>query len=203
MIRAGCRALIPDMDKDARADQTGELLDEDSRRVVAAALAGAALGSWPAFTLGVYGVIFFEQHLALWAAATSAFLAVGFSRGPRVWRRPAVLALLLPTLWIVLAWILPVGGTSGIYQTLFWLGVVVTIFGLPALAAFLVRLIIPTAERLQGRERLAVAGVVAAVMVTSFLVGTQHPRVLTCEDFTISGNYAPDDCSSGTGSTVR
>jgi hypothetical protein len=203
MIRAGCRALIPDMDKDARADQTGELLDEDSRRVVAAALAGAALGSWPAFTLGVYGVIFFEQHLALWAAATSAFLAVGFSRGPRVWRRPAVLALLLPTLWIVLAWILPVGGTSGIYQTLFWLGVVVTIFGLPALAAFLVRLIIPTAERLQGREGLAVAGVVAAVMVTSFLVGTQHPRVLTCEDFTISGNYAPDDCSSGTGSTVR
>jgi hypothetical protein len=191
------------MGRDDGLDETGNVLDEDSRRVVAAALAGAALGSWPAFTLGVYGVIFFEQHLALWAAATSAFLAVGFSRGPRVWRRPAVMALLLPTLWIVLAWILPVGGTSGIYQALFWLGVVITIFGLPALAAFLVRLIIPTAERLQGRERLAVAGVVAAVMVTSFLVGTQHPRVLTCEDFTISGNYAPDNCSSGTGSTVR
>jgi hypothetical protein len=179
------------------------LLDEDSRRVVAAALAGAALGAWPAFTLGVYGVIFFEQHLALWAAATSAFLALGYSRGPRVWRRPVVLALLLPTLWIVLAWILPVGGTSGIYQVLFWLGVVITIFGLPALAAFLVRLIIPTAERLQGRERLAVLGVVGTLMLASFVVGTQHPRVLTCEDFTISGNYAPENCSPGTGSTVR
>ena len=76
------------------------LLDEDSRRLAAAAIAGATLGWWPAFTLGVYGVIFFEQHLALWAAATSAFLALGFSRGFRVWRRPAVLALLLPTLWI-------------------------------------------------------------------------------------------------------
>jgi hypothetical protein len=179
------------------------LLDEDSRRVVAAALAGAALGGWPAFTLGVYGVIFFEQHLALWAAASSAFLALGYSRGPDVWRRPAVLALLLPTLWMVLAWIVPVGGTSGIYQALFWLGAVITIFGLPALAAFLVRLIIPTAERLQGRERLAVAGVVATVMLGSFVVGTQHPRMLTCEDFTISGNHAPDNCSSGTGSTVR
>jgi hypothetical protein len=179
------------------------LLDEDSRRVVAAALAGAALGSWPAFTLGVYGVIFFEQHLALWAAATSAFLAMGFSRGLRMWRRPAVLALLLPSLWMVLAWLLPVGGTSGIYQVLFWLGVVITMLGMPALAAFLVRLIIPGAERLQGRERLGVAAVVAIIMTTSFLVGTQHPHMLTCEDFTISGNYAPSDCSPGAGNTVR
>ncbi|WP_395656304.1 hypothetical protein [Nocardioides sp.] len=191
------------MDDQTRTARREPLLDEDGRRVVAAALAGAALGSWPAFTLGVWGVVFFEQHLALWAAATSAFLALGYSRGPRVWRRPDVLALLLPTLWIVLAWILPVGGTSGIYQALFWLGVIITIVGLPALAAFLVRLIIPSAERLQGRERLAVAGVVATIMLTSFLVGTQHPRVLTCEDFTISGNHAPENCSSGTGSTVR
>jgi hypothetical protein len=203
MIRDASPALNASMDHEGRTAAHQDLLDEDSRRVVAATLAGAALGSWPAFTLGVYGVIFFEQHLALWAAATSAFLAVGYSRGPRVWRRPAVLALLLPSLWIVLAWILPVGGTSGIYQALFWLGVVITIVGLPALAAFLVRLIIPTAERLQGRERLAVTGLVAGVMLTSFVVGTQHPRILTCEDFTVSGNYAPDDCSSGTGSTVR
>jgi hypothetical protein len=197
------RALNRAMNHEARTAERSALLDEDSRRVVAASLAGAALGAWPAFTLGVYGVIFFEQHLALWAAATSAFLALGYSRGPRVWRRPMVLALLVPTLWIVLAWILPVGGTSGVYQALFWLGVVITILGLPALAAFLVRLIIPTAERLQGRERLAVAGVVAAVMLTSFVVGTQHPRILTCEDFTISGNHAPGNCSPGTGSTVR
>ncbi|HQR25830.1 MAG TPA: hypothetical protein PLP61_02220, partial [Nocardioides sp.] len=111
--------------------------------------------------------------------------------------------LLLPTLWIVLAWILPVGGTSGIYQFLFWLGVVITVLGLPAFAAFLVRLLIPTAERLQGRERLTAIAVVRAVMLGSFVLGTQHPRILTCEDFTISGNYAPENCSPGTGSTVK
>jgi hypothetical protein len=180
-----------------------QLLDEDNRALVAAALAGAALGAWPAFTLGAYGVIFFEQHLALWAAATSCFVALGWARGPRVWRRPAALALLLPSLWLLLAWILPVGGTSGIYQALFWLGAMITVFGLPALAAFLVRLIIPTAERLRGRERVAASAVVAIVMATTFVIGTQHPRILTCEDFTISGNYAPDNCSPGTGSTVR
>lgn len=80
-----------------RRGEAAPLLDEDSRRVVAAGLAGAALGSWPAFTLGVYGVIFFEQHLALWAAATSAFLTLGLSRGFHVWRRPGALALLRST----------------------------------------------------------------------------------------------------------
>lgn len=179
------------------------LLDEDARRLAAVVVAGAALGSWPAFTLGTYHVVFFEQHLSLWAAALSAFLALGLSRGPHVWRQPRVLALLLPTLWIVLAWILPVGGTSGIYQFLFWLGVVITVVGMPALAAFLVRLLIPTAERLRGRERLAAIAVVGTVMLGSFVLGTQHPRILTCEDFTISGNFAPENCSPGTGSTVQ
>jgi hypothetical protein len=171
--------------------------------VVAIAVAASAIGWWPAFTLGVYGVIFFEQHLALWAAATSAFLALGFSRGFRIWRQARVLALLLPSLWMILAWILPVGGTTVIHQVLFWLGVLITVFGLPALAAFMVRVLIPTAERLRGHEKFAAIGIVALVMVTSFLIGTQHPRMLTCEDFTISGNFAPENCSSGTGSTVR
>ena len=60
-----------------------KLFDEDARRLAGTSIAGAGLGWWPAFTLGVYGVVFFEQHLALWAAATSALLALGFSRGIR------------------------------------------------------------------------------------------------------------------------
>src|SRR4051794_34863580 len=124
------------MDKRHSTQRPGALLDEDSRRVVAAALAGGVLGSWPAFTLGVYGAVFFEQYLALWAASTAAFIALGLTRGPRVWRRPVALALLLPSLWIALTWFLPVGGSSGIYQALFWLGVMITVVGLPALAAF-------------------------------------------------------------------
>jgi hypothetical protein len=187
----------------AGAQPSHALLDEDARRLTAAAAAGAALGWWPAFTMGVYGVIFFEQHLALWAVATTAFLALGYARGMRVWLRPAVLALLLPSVWMALAWLLPVGGTTGIYQVLFWLGVVITVLGLPALAAFMVRLLIPSAERLRGSERWAAIGVVALVMLASFVVGTQHPRLLTCDDFTVSGNFAPPGCSPGTGTTQR
>ena len=57
--------------------------------MAAATVAAAGLGWWPAFTLGVYGVVFFEQHLALWAAATSAFLAAVLMGGRRMLRRPA------------------------------------------------------------------------------------------------------------------
>ena len=187
----------------AAAQPSHALLDEDSRRLTAAAVAGAAIGWWPAFTMGVYGVIFFEQHLALWAVATTAFFSLGYARGVRVWRRPGVLALLLPSAWMVLAWLLPIGGTTGIYQVLFWLGVVITVLGMPALAAFMVRLVIPTAARLRGSERWAAIAVVALVMLASFVVGTQHPRLLTCEDFTVSGNFAPPGCSPGTGTTQR
>lgn len=179
------------------------VLDDDSRRIAGAAVAAVAIGWWPAFTLGVYGVVFFEQHVTLWAVSTTAFLALGLTRGVHVWRSKRVLVLLLPSLWLLLAWLLPVGGTSTAYQALYWIGVVVTMLGLPALGAFLVRLLIPGAGRLRGREALAIGAVVVLVMVISFGLGTQHPRFLTCEDFTISGKFPPENCTDGTGSTVR
>lgn len=172
-------------------------LDEETSRVAAAAVGAAAIGWWPAFTLGAYGVIFFEQRIALWAISVTAFLVLGMLRGVVVWRRPAVLSLLLPSLWLLLSWILPAGGTSPASQGLFWFGVVVTVTGMPVLAAFMVRLLIPEAKRLRGREALTAIGVVVLVMLAAYGVGTQHAQILTCGDFTISGNFAPPGCSAG------
>jgi hypothetical protein len=73
---------------------------------------------------------------------------------------------------------------------------------MPALAAFMVRMLVPEAGRLRGREALAVVGVVLLIMLAAYGLGTQHPRFLTCQDFTVSGNFAPENCSAGTGSTV-
>lgn len=177
-------------------------LDPETRRVAAAAVAGAAIGWWPAFTLGVYHVIFFEQHLALWAAATSAFLGAGLAGGRQIWKRPAVWTLLLPSFWLLLVWLLPVAGTSTLREVLFWFGIVVTLVGMPALAAFMVRLLIPEAERLRPKQAVTAATVVVLVMIVSFGLGTQHPHMLSCEDFSISGNFAPSNCTPGTGSTA-
>jgi hypothetical protein len=171
--------------------------DEDTRRVAAAAVAAAAIGWWAAVTLGAYGVIFFEQRLALWAIATTVFFALGLVRGVRLWLRPSVLSLLLPSLWLVLSWLLPVGGTTPASQALFWFGVLVTVIGMPALAGFMVRLLIPGANRMQVRDLMAAIGVVVAIMLASYGLGIYNARILTCADFTISGNYAPAGCTPG------
>lgn len=176
-------------------------LDEDSRRVAAAAVAAAAIGWWPAFTFGVYGVIFFEQRISLWAISTTTFFVLGLVRGVRVWRRPAVMSLLLPSLWLIFSWLLPAGGTSPASDALFWFGVVLTVIGMPAFAAFMVRLLIPEADRMRGREALTAIGVVVLIMLAAYFLGTQHARILTCADFTISGNYPPQGCSPGAAPT--
>lgn len=179
----------------------GALLDDETRHLAVAAVAAAAIGWWPAFTLGVYGVIFFEQIFSLWAVATTVFVVAALTRRRRALRHPVLWTLLLPSLWLAVAWSLPVGGTGLSYRLLFWFGVVVTVLGIPAMAALLVRLLVPGAERLQGRSALIAGGVVLAVLVAAFVLGGQHPRILTCDDFTISGNFAPPGCSPGTGST--
>jgi hypothetical protein len=188
---------MPDTDL---PDVVPKSLDRETRRVVAISVAASSIGWWPAFTLGVYGVIFFEQHLALWAAATSAFIAVEIGGGRRVLRRVSNYTLLLPSLWLVLIWLLPVTDSTARY-VLFWFGVVVTLLGLPALAAFLVRLLVPGAEDLPRRQAAIAIVAVAIVMAASYVLGTQHPHMLSCDDFSISGNFAPDNCNPGIATT--
>ena len=188
---------MPDTDL---PDVVPKSLDRATRRVVAISVAASSIGWWPAFTLGVYGVIFFEQHLALWAAATSAFIAVEIGGVRRVLRRVSNYTLLLPSLWLVLIWLLPVTDSTARY-VLFWFGVVVTLLGLPALAAFLVRLLVPGAEDLPRRQAAIAIVAVAIVMAASYVLGTQHPHMLSCDDFSISGNFAPDNCNPGIATT--
>jgi hypothetical protein len=188
---------MPDADV---PDAAPKGLDRETRRVVAIAVAASSIGWWPAFTMGVYGVIFFEQHLALWAAATSAFIAVELGGGRRVLRRVSNYTLLLPSLWLVLIWLLPVTDSTARY-VLFWFGVVVTLLGMPALAAFLVRLLVPGAESLPRRQAAIAIIAVAIVMAAAYVGGTQHPHMLSCDDFSISGNFAPENCNPGVATT--
>ena len=175
---------------------------DETQRVAATSVAAGLIGWWPAFTLGAYGVVFFEQILALWVAATCVLLVVLISRPRSLVERPAWFALAVPSIWITLALALPAGGTSEAYTLLFWFGVVVTLLGFPGMAALLVRILVPGARRLRGRPALIAVCVVTLMMACSYVLGTLHPRLLTCEDFTISGNFAPVGCTPGVGTTV-
>jgi len=189
------------MGDDGTASPVPKGLDPATRRVVFAAVAASAVGWWPAFTLGVYGGIFFEQRLTLWAAATSAFLAVVLAGGRQVWRRLSTYALLLPSFWLLFVWSLPVITQSGVQDVILALELLVTLLGLPALAAFMVRLLIHDSERMPRKQALTASVVVLLVMLASYGLGRNHPHLLSCQDFTISGNLVPENCTPGISGT--
>ena len=171
------------------------------RRLAGITVATSLLVWWPAFTLGVYHRIFFEQIFALWAAATAAFIVAVLLLGRRA--QPAVYALLLPSAWILLTWLNTADITSSVgHDVLFWLGVVVTLAGFPAMIALVLIMVVPGAESVRSKRDNAVSiGAIALVVLLSFTLGTQHPRLLTCQDFKISGNDQPASCTPGTGVT--
>jgi hypothetical protein len=168
------------------------------RRLAAITVATSLIVWWPAFTLGVYKAIFFEQIFALWAAATAAFFVAVLMLGRRA--QPAVYSLLLPSVWILLTWLTPAVTTSLGHDVLFWLGVVVTLAGFPAMVALVLVMVVPGVESVRRRRDTVVAiGAIALVVVLSFTLGTQHRRLLTCGDFKISGNDQPAGCTPGSG----
>jgi hypothetical protein len=173
--------------------------DRITQAISVAVVAAALVVWWPAFDLGAYGVIFFQQLLALWAASTAIFL-VSLTAGRRArvsWLRR--LALLLPSLWLLLAIVLPEVGVRTWSRALFYVAIVLTLAGMPFLAALLLRVTIAGYEQIPNRRRLLAAAIVGIVAITSFGLGKFNGRFLTCNDFVISGNDTPPSCSPGHG----
>ena len=154
--------------------------DPGLRRLAAITVATSLIVWWPAFTLGVYDEIFFEQLFALWAAATAAFVVALLLLGRRA--QLAVYSLLLPSVWILLTWLIPAETTSLGEDVLFWGGVLVTLAGFPAMVAIVLVMVVPGAESVRGRDTVVAVAAIALVVVLSYIMGTQHRRLLTCED---------------------
>jgi hypothetical protein len=102
-------------DEDPSGEQPEDPSHIDPRlRALAIAAVGAAVVSWwPAFTLGAYNTVFFEQVLTLWAASTSVFLILVIFRRRWAMSWPHRLALLLPTVWVIVSFAVPTGTEAG------------------------------------------------------------------------------------------
>jgi hypothetical protein len=180
-----------------RRDRPAVGADPITQATSVAVVAAALLVWWPAFDLGAYGAIFFNQFLSLWAASTAIFL-VSLTAGRRArvsW--PRRLALLLPSLWLLLAFVLPEAGSEALSRALFFLAIVLTLAGIPFLAALVLRVTISGYEQIPARRRLVAAGLVAIVAIASFGLGKFNNRFLTCNDFIVSGNDTPNGCAQG------
>lgn len=57
-------------------------------------------------------------------------MAVELAAGRRMWRRLSNFTLLLPSVWLVLVWLLPVTDST-VHYALFWFGVLIRLLGMP------------------------------------------------------------------------
>jgi hypothetical protein len=145
------------------------------------------------FNLGAFGVVFFEQLLAVWVIATVILVGSIISEiPPNTW--PRRLVLLVPSLWIVAAWIDNTYSFDRSERIVFTLTVVVTMFVLPVVAWILVTAINPDFADLPGRTKGLVIAAVGLFIIIGFAMGARNDMILNCGDFTISGNDLPTNC---------
>lgn len=110
---------------------------------------------------------------------------------------PRRLALLLPTVWLVVSFALPTGTAAGSSVALFWLALALTLAGGPYFAWTMLRITLGGFDTLTRRQRLMVVVVVLVVVLVAFALGRLNAYFLTCDDFTISGNHPPTGCTPG------
>ncbi|MGK3951708.1 hypothetical protein ACLKM7_05205 [Microbacterium sp. I2] len=156
----------------------------------------AAVAWWPAFTLGAWEEIFFDDILGLWAASTAAFVFVLVERRPVGGRLARAFVLLLPTVWLVLNFAIS-GETTDLAVAIVDLAALLAVLlGIPFTLWVLVRVVWPDfASETRRRTKWLIALVVLGIAVTSFVLGLNQEHFLTCEDFTISGNSEPPGCT--------
>ena len=183
-------------------DEPANTALDHPRRVTRLAGAGAvafsAIAWWPAFTLGAWGQVFIEQLLTLWAVATAAFVVVIFGAAPHVVRGWRGVTLLLPTLWVILAFLVSAVASGPSVTAVAFFGTIITLAGIPFMALVLTRIAMPDADEVTtARDRWAIITAVVVVVLAAFVLGKAQAHFLTCGDFTISGNSQPPGCTPG------
>ncbi|WP_439591024.1 hypothetical protein [Microbacterium sp.] len=174
------------------------IVEDQRRRSVPAGVimvGMAAIAWWPAFTLGAWKEIFFDDILALWAASTAAFVFVLVERKPVGGRLARAFVLLLPSLWLLLNFVVD-DQTEDLGVALLDLaGLLAVIVGIPFTLWVLVRIVWPDfATETRKRTKWLIVIVVLGVAIAAFVLGLNQARFLTCEDFAISGNSEPPGC---------
>lgn len=156
----------------------------------------SALVWWPAFSLGAWGEIFFDDILGLWAASTAAFVFVLVERKPVGSRLVRAFFLLLPTVWLVLNFAVSDNEENLAVVIVDLFAIAAVLLGIPFTLWVLVRIVWPDfATDFPRRTKVLIASVVLGIAVVSLVLGLNQEHFLTCADFDISGNSRPAGCT--------
>jgi hypothetical protein len=107
------------------------------------------------------------------------------------------LILVIPTIWIILAWVADPAGEDAASEALYVLTLILTLVTLPFIAWVLVSTINPDFLKLPRPNRMAIIAALVVFALAGFGIGERNDVFLNCDDFKVSGNDLPANCTSG------
>jgi len=164
------------------------------RATLLIAVPSATVGFTLAFNLGAFGEVFFDVILTVWVISTLVLVASAMTPRlpPQYWGGRII--LILPSLWIVLAYLEDPLAGDFIDRVLFPGALVITLVCLPFITWILISAINPDFVALPMRSRLIVGFAVVVFAVAGFGIGERNDLFLHCDDFKVSGNDLPENC---------
>lgn len=175
-----------------------EEIDPGTRAFILITVA-IAFPAWDfGFELGAFGQLFFEKVFVAWSISTALLLVLVFIPKDKLEvPRLAWFATAIPSLWLVLALTIHAAPDVRLLgQALTVTGFIAYVACFPYVVYMAVSIAYPDLLKIRRRApQVAIGAIILGLVLTGFVVGRNHPHFLTCEDFDISGNFVPENCT--------
>jgi len=174
-----------------------ENLDPTVRTFIVLAVA-VAFPAWDVgFELGAFGQLFYDKLFMAWSVSAALFFALIAIPRDRL-RIPPVawVAVAFPTAWIILALLARASPEiTELRYVLVVAGLVVYLACFPYMIYMALSIAYPD---LMGAglawPKIGLIVIILVLCTSGYIAGENNSRIMTCEDFEISGQYIPQDC---------
>ena len=167
------------------------------RSLLVAAI-GSSIAIWDiAFWLGVHGTIFYSKIVTLWIASTVVLLAaLILPKRDRFLNRWGIMTLASPSVWFLINALTPADNLHWVELLIWGLALISFVIAIPYIFYILFELVETDYWALSPQYRNRLIFIVVIIAALGFVVGLNHTAFISCEQFTIAGDFAPADCAS-------
>ncbi len=173
-------------------------IDGEAQTFVICAI-GLALTTGPVgFELGAFETVVFTRLYGGWFTVTAALVAfILLPKEKLPFPKNRLFFLAVPTGWMLLRLLFPLHGASdAAFPLLFVLGLVSYVLCLPYALCLIVTFVKPELMELSNpRLKLSLVIVFFLFLGFGYLFGSNHPLLLSCDDFSIAGSFIPENCT--------
>jgi hypothetical protein len=175
-----------------------ENIDAGVRSSLVISVAAAYFAFDIGFDIGVYGRIFFDTVFLIWSVSLALLMI--FTIIPKEILpvpRSLWVATAIPTLWVLIGLANRASPDEVLFRyALTILGFMAVLCCFPYVIYIITSVIYPDFTRMnRAAPKAGILLVIGTIAIVGYLVGSNHERFMTCEDFELSGQNVPTNCS--------